>query len=130
MRSFTHKTRVAWVDTDTSGRIHYTAAMRWFEAAEHALMREVYAELGSPERVNLPRVHVEADYQGALLFEDEIACTAEVERVGGTSITYRYRVVNRSGETCVTGKIVAVAIGEDQRPCRLPDLLRKALESG
>ena len=130
MRSHTHHTRVAWIDTDTSGRIHYSAAMRWFEAAEHSLMREIYQELGNPPRLNLPRVHVEADYQGALVFEDEVACTAEVLRVGDSSITYGYKVVDQAGETCVTGKIVAVAIGENLRPCRIPDPLRAALESG
>src|SRR5919206_3902223 len=33
------RTRVAWVDTDTGGRIHFTAVFRWAEAAETALMR-------------------------------------------------------------------------------------------
>ena len=33
--------RVAWVDTDASGRIHFTAAFRWAEATETSLYREL-----------------------------------------------------------------------------------------
>ena len=33
--------RVAWVDTDAGGRIHFTAVFRWVEAAEVALMRRL-----------------------------------------------------------------------------------------
>jgi acyl-CoA thioesterase FadM len=33
--------RVAWVDTDAGGRIHFTAAFRWAEATETGLMREL-----------------------------------------------------------------------------------------
>src|SRR4051794_39630191 len=33
--------RVAWVDTDAGGRIHFTAAFRWAEAAETELVRSL-----------------------------------------------------------------------------------------
>jgi acyl-CoA thioester hydrolase len=35
------RTRVAWVDTDASGRIHFTAFFRWAELAETALRHEL-----------------------------------------------------------------------------------------
>src|SRR5205823_4746030 len=35
------RSRVAWIDTDAGGRIHFTAAFRWAEAAETALMRSL-----------------------------------------------------------------------------------------
>ncbi len=118
---------MAWVDTDTSGRIHYTAAMRYFEHVEHALMREVYAGVPEAERLNLPRVHVEADYKEALLFEDEIDCSVRVDAVGRSSITYGYEVHRLDGALAVSGKIIAVAIGKDGRPEEIPDSLRAAL---
>jgi acyl-CoA thioester hydrolase len=43
----TEQLRVNWIDTDASGRIHYTAALRYFEVAEHGLMREPYGAAGS-----------------------------------------------------------------------------------
>lgn len=127
MRSHTARLRVAWVDTDTSGRIHYTAAMRYFEYAEHALMREMYAELGDEPRMNLPRVHVEADYKAELRFEDEVDCAVRVVSVGRSSITYEYTVLRLDGTEAVRGRIVAVAIGEDGRPAAISPRCRKAL---
>ncbi len=111
-----------------SGRIHYTAAMRYFEAAEHGLMRAVNAEIGGEPQRNLPRVHVEADFREALRFDEEIDCRATVLQVGRTSITYGYEIRRPEGPLCITGKIVAVAIGADQRPTPLPDGLRAALQ--
>jgi hypothetical protein len=35
------QSRVAWVDTDAAGRIHFTAAFRWAEMAETALLRSL-----------------------------------------------------------------------------------------
>ena len=35
------QSRVAWVDTDAGGRIHFTAAFRWAEQAETALIRRL-----------------------------------------------------------------------------------------
>lgn len=129
MRSHSARLRVAWVDTDTSGRIHYTAAMRYFEQVEHGLMREVYAELGNEPRMNLPRVHVEADYKAELRFDDEVDCSVRVASVGRSSVTYEYRVLRLDGVEAVLGKIVAVAVGEDGRPTAISARCRTALET-
>jgi acyl-CoA thioester hydrolase len=127
LRSYTQRLRVAFIDTDLSGRIHYTAAMRYFEAAEHGLMREVYAEIGGEPRGNLPRVHVEADFREALGFDEEIDCRATVLKIGRTSITYGYEIRRPDGPLCITGRIVAVAIGPDERPTPLSEALCAAL---
>ena len=61
--------RVAWVDTDAGGRIHFTAAFRYAERAETALLRK----LGLVDRlVDYPRRRVEADFRRVLRFEDEV----------------------------------------------------------
>ena len=62
--------RVAWVDTDAGGRIHFTAAFRWAELAETALIRR----LGLIDETwgDYPRRKVEAEYLKVLRFEDEI----------------------------------------------------------
>ena len=51
--------RVAWVDTDAGGRIHFTAVFRWAEEAETELVRR----LGLPRERwgSFPRRKVEAD---------------------------------------------------------------------
>jgi len=123
--------RVNWVDTDASGLIHYTAALRYFEVAEHALMRRLFGERPVSERTFLlPRVHVEADYRAALRYPDEFECAARVAAVGRSSITYAYEIRRADGVVCIVGKIVAAAVDLAGRSIPLPDDAREALARG
>jgi acyl-CoA thioester hydrolase len=115
--------RVAWVDTDAGGRIHFTAAFRYAEAAETALMRQagLLDEWG-----DYPRRRVEADFRKVLRFEDEIETLIRVERVGTTSITYVWEIV-READICVEGRHTVVHVDAAGRPASLPQRVRAAL---
>ena len=117
--------RVAWVDTDAGGRIHFTAVFRWVEAAETALMRRLG---GMTEWGAFPRRHVEADYDKVLVFEDEVETRLHVERVGTTSITYAWEIA-KDGEVYVSGRHTVVHVDSGGRPSELPDALRTALSA-
>jgi acyl-CoA thioester hydrolase len=121
--------RVAWVDTDASGLIHYTAALRYFEAAEHALMRRLLGGLGLPSERTflLPRVHVEADYKAALRYPEEFDCAARVAAVGRSSVTYGYEIRRIDGVVAIVGKIVGVAVDLAGQTIPLPLELHAAL---
>ena len=115
--------RVAWIDTDAGGRIHFTAAFRWAEAAETSLMREhgMLDDWG-----HYPRRRVEAEYLKVLRFEDEFELRLVVERVGTTSVTYGWEV-SSAGALCVRGRHTVVHVSRDGRPAPLPDAIRSAL---
>jgi YbgC/YbaW family acyl-CoA thioester hydrolase len=120
--------RVNWVDTDASGLIHYTAALRYFEVAEHALMRKLFTGGAAVERTFLlPRVHVEADYRAALRYPDEFECVARVAAVGRSSVTFSYEVRRMDGVVAIVGRIVAVAVDVSGHSMPLPDAFRDAL---
>jgi acyl-CoA thioesterase FadM len=115
--------RVAWVDTDAGGRIHFTAAFRWAEAAETSLRRR----LGIVDDWGMyPRRRVEAEYLLVLRFEDEVELALAPERVGETSITWAW-TVERGGETCVTGRHTVVHVDDEGRAAPLPEAVRAAL---
>jgi acyl-CoA thioester hydrolase len=115
--------RVAWVDTDAGGRIHFTAAFRYAERAETALLRE----LGLVDRlVDYPRRRVEADFRAVLRFEDEVAVAIRPGRIGTTSITWDWQI-SRDAEVCVDGRHTVVHVGSDGRPAPLPDEVRELL---
>jgi acyl-CoA thioesterase FadM len=118
-----YRTRVAWVDTDAGGRLHFTAAFRWAEAAETGLRRELGLLDGWG---NTPRRHVEADFLRVLRFEDEVEVRIRAERLGRTSITWAWEVT-RDSEVCVTGRHVVVNVGPDGTAAELPDGVRTAL---
>src|SRR6266540_7523384 len=86
--------RIEWPDTDASGMYHNTAAFRFIEVAETALLdrlgfvHEIYGRH--------PRVHLEADFLRPLWFRDMVDIHLTVENVGRTSVTYRFEM--RSGD--------------------------------
>jgi acyl-CoA thioester hydrolase len=118
------RSRVAWVDTDAGGRIHFTAPFRWAEAAETALLRS----LGLlDDWGDYPRRAVEAEYLAVLRFEDEFEIELVVERIGTSSVTYSWEI-RRDGEICVRGRHTAVHVDADGRPVPLSPEVRRGLE--
>ena len=117
------RARVAWVDTDAGGRIHFTAAFRWAEMAETGMRRKLglLDEWGS-----YPRRRVEAEFLKVLVFEDEIEVRIRPERLGGTSITWAFEIA-RDRELCVQGTLVVVHVDDEGRPAPLTDAERAAL---
>lgn len=119
-----HRGRVAWVDTDAGGRIHYTAAFRWAEIAEHSLFRRIRPGF---EAAVFPRKSVEATYHSTLVFDDEFEVCLRAGSVGRTSVTFVWEV--HSGDVlCVEGRHTAVYVEADGRPAPLPDWFREGLE--
>lgn len=142
-----HRLRVRWVDTDASGRIHNTAAFRYFEETETELFRAIGGRFSAQAGgYDFPRVHVECDYLSPLGFDDVVEIEPRVERIGETSFTLAYtaRIVE-SGPferlltdgrqralpvTALRGRMVIVCV--DTRTggaTPLPHELRAALET-
>jgi YbgC/YbaW family acyl-CoA thioester hydrolase len=121
----TLETRVAWVDTDAGGRIHFTAAFRWAEEAETELMRA----LGLPRERwgSFPRRKVEAEYLKVLRFDDEIEVRLRVDNVGRTSVTYAWTIA-KGGEAHVKGRHTVVHVDAEGMPEPIDDALRAALD--
>lgn len=117
--------RVAWVDTDAGGRIHFTAAFRWAELAETALIRR----LGLIDETwgDYPRRKVEAEYLKVLRFEDEIEIRLRVEKVGRTSVTYAWTIA-KDGEAHVKGRHTVVHVDGEGHAEPLADTVRAALD--
>jgi acyl-CoA thioesterase FadM len=119
--------RIEWPDTDASTNYHNTAAFRFIEVAETALLER----LGLLEDVygRLPRVHIEADFLRALRFRDIVDIELGVAAVGKSSITYEF-VMRSSGEVAVRGKAVAALLSETGgRPVPWPEEHRTLLLS-
>ncbi len=129
MLSHTEKLRVRWVDTDASGRIHYTAAFRYFEIAEWELMRKSGFPLSDHRKISgLPRVNVSATFYAPLFVDEPIEVKVWVERVGTTSITFAGEIY-RAQERCVSGTITAVFVNQDEQPQPIPEAIRQALNA-
>jgi len=109
---FSWQSRIRFVDTDASGRIHYTALFRHLEAAEFEFMRSIghgYGRLDAEQLVRYPRVHVECDFMSALRCDDLISTQVTVARVGQASYTLAF-VVMLEDRQAAAGKITVVCM--------------------
>ncbi|HTP87325.1 MAG TPA: thioesterase family protein [Bryobacteraceae bacterium] len=129
---FTWPVRVRFVDTDASYRIHYTAMLRHFEAAEIEFFRSLGRERKdvSTAAVNFPRVHVECTYTAFVQFDDLLEIAVRVERIGRTSYTLRFDAGIES-RPVAHGSVTAVCVERSTRrshpmPPELVDMLKKA----
>lgn len=125
MRKFTHEGLVRWSETDASGRFHFIAAFVWVEEAEHRLYREIEPE--APLR-DLPRRAVKASYQSTFYAGDSYRVRLRVKRVGKSSITYSWTVLNGSLAS-IEGEHTVVLVGGNGRPAAIPDHFRAGLEA-
>ncbi|NOY57042.1 MAG: acyl-CoA thioesterase [Actinobacteria bacterium] len=105
--STTIRRRLEWIDTDAAGIWHYSTVIRYAEAAESALHRE----LGIVEFTfgALPRVHVEFDFVRPVLFDEVVCVTLTVDEVGDSSLTYHIEL-SVDGQQVTTGKVVVALI--------------------
>src|ERR1700760_2782755 len=88
---FRFQTRIRFIDTDASGRIHYTAMFRYFESAEIEFLRTLGVSYSMSKGFTFPRVHVECDFKLALTHDDLIDIDLAVAKVGRSSIRFEFQ---------------------------------------
>jgi len=127
MPNFKHRVRVAFVDTDASGRIHFTAMLRYFEAAELEFLRWLGFSYRAAPHTGYPRVRVECEYRSAIVFDDELDIAVSVKRIGSSSYTLEFAAL-KDGAVAASGTIVAVCVDRvKQKAQAMPERLREAL---
>jgi acyl-CoA thioester hydrolase len=126
---FRFETRIRFIDTDASGRIHYTAMFRYFESAEIEFLRTLGISYDARRGYNLPRVHVECDFLRVIGHDDLIQIEVCVTSLGRSSIRFEFQTF-KAGELAAKGAVVvACADRETLRSVPMPDELRAKLSS-
>jgi YbgC/YbaW family acyl-CoA thioester hydrolase len=126
---YRHSCEVAFADTDASGWMHFPNIFRYFEEAEHAFLRSRGLLVFDRARGGWPRVNVSCDYQRPLLTGERIEVLLEIARLGNSSVTWNFSVVNASGETAARGSVTTVRVNHEGRPQPLDAQERSALGS-
>ncbi len=125
---FRFQTRIRFIDTDASGRIHYTAMFRYFESAETEFMRTLGIVYGK-EEFTFPRVHVECDFKLALEHDDLIDIEVCLTRLGRSSARFEFRTMKQDALAATGVIVVACMERKTQRAIPIPGALRSRLES-
>jgi YbgC/YbaW family acyl-CoA thioester hydrolase len=126
---FVWPSRVRFVDTDASGRIHFTAMLRHFEAAEIEFLRSLgllYKDAAA-SAVNFPRVQVECTYVAMVKYDDPLEIAVWVERVGNASYKLAFEA-SVEERLVARGFVTAVCVDVNTGRSRaLPPELAEAL---
>lgn len=128
---FRFQTRIRFVDTDASGRIHYTAMFRHFEAAEQEFLRSMGCAYSEPEfaAFGFPRVHVECDFLSEIRFDWLVDVGVSVERVGSSSFTLSFTASVES-RLAAKGRITVVCTDRQTgRSCPIPERMASELRA-
>ena len=126
---FIWQSRVRFGDTDPSGRIFYISLLHHFDHAEVEFLRSrgVGYNLIQNANVGFPRVHVECDYTGPLIYDDLMDIAVTVDRVGHASFTLAFEA-RVNGRSAAHGKVTIACIDRQTwRAAALPENLRAAL---
>ncbi len=125
---FHFQARIRFIDTDASGRIHYTAMFRYFESAEIEFMRSLGVTYGGRE-LDFPRVHAECDFFVPMVHDDLIDIEVCLTKLGRSSGRLEFRTL-RDGMLAAKGVVVIVCVDKQtQRAVPIPAELRSKLEA-
>jgi YbgC/YbaW family acyl-CoA thioester hydrolase len=122
-----HASEVAFADTDASGWLHFPNIFRHVEAAEHELLKSRGILVFDRTQGGWPRVKVACDYQRPLQAGERIEVLLAISRIGGSSITWDFEILNAAGATAAFGSMITVRVDATGRPQRISDAERAAL---
>jgi acyl-CoA thioester hydrolase len=124
---FRFQTRIRFIDTDASGRIHYTAMFRYFESAEIEFFRTLGVSYNAARGYNLPRVHVECDFMRVIGHDDLITIEVSLTKLGRSSIRLDFRTFKEEELAANGAVIMACADRKTLASAPIPDDLRAKL---
>jgi 4-hydroxybenzoyl-CoA thioesterase len=119
---FVSRMPVRFADVDHAGIVYYPVFFHYFHVAFEEFFRDrlgprAYVDLLDRRRIGFPSVSAGCDYQRPLRFGDTVEVEMAVERLGGRSITFGYRVF-RAADAQVARELAA----EGRNTCAVVDL--------
>jgi YbgC/YbaW family acyl-CoA thioester hydrolase len=123
--SFRHQTTVRFNEVDRAGIAFFGRVFEYcHEAFEEMMMAggDALQRCFEEEGWGMPLVHAEADYKRPMRMGERLQIELEVERVGGTSLSFGYRVLGAEGDLRATVRLVHAFVSlEDFRPSPVPE---------
>ena len=132
---FTCDIPIRFNDVDQARIVYYPHFFHFCHVAMEELFARVvgvpYHELIDRDGITLPTVHVDGDFSAPVTFGQTLRIGVELERMGETSMTFRFTAARTTDDTVVfRGAVTMVCVRmRDFTPVRLPEPYRAALET-
>lgn len=120
---------IAFGDTDASGWMHFPNVFKYAEQAEHAFLRSRGVLVFDREKGGWPRVKVTCDFKRPFQCGDSFEVLLGIPRIGTSSVTWDFEVVNAAGEIAAFGSMTNVRVDHQGRPQEITAAERAAMES-
>lgn len=111
MPAFIYKRRIAFHETDAAGVVYFANFFHLAEEAETHAIASLNC-IVTRDGYLYPRVHVEADYLAPLQFFDEVAVHCNIDKIGSSSIQWRFEIHGPKGH-CATVKAISARRNRD-----------------
>ena len=118
---------IAFGETDASGWMHFPNVFKYVEAAEHAFLRSRGVLVFDREQGGWPRVKVTCDYKRPFLCGERYEVLLAISRMGASSVTWDFEMVNGLGEIAASGRMTNVRVDAQGRPREITAEERGAL---
>ena len=118
-----------WSDNDAYGHVNNTVYYQWFDSAVNALLVGAgLLDIADGDPIGLV-VETGCSYFAALSFPSDVDVGIAIDRLGGSSITYRIGIFAAgSAEPAAQGHFTHVYVDRaSRRPVPLPDAWRETL---
>jgi 1,4-dihydroxy-2-naphthoyl-CoA hydrolase len=130
---FTYETEIKWHQTDAAGVLFFAHQFTLIHDAYQTLMQSIGFPLSRfIQELNyaLPIVHAEADYKIPLTAGDQIKINVTVTKIGNSSFTLAYTLLNKKNVEVGTANTIHVSIDKDsKKKINLPVSLMNALQT-
>lgn len=122
---FEFKYRVAWVDTDALGIMHFSNYFRLCERTEQEFMNSIGLE---DEETFLPRVDAKCTFKYPLRFNEVTSVAMKVKEIGNSHLTFSYEIYNESSaKLSAICEIVVVSVDKNMNKKKLDERIVKKL---
>lgn len=121
---------VAFGETDASGWMHFPNVFKYVEAAEHECLRARGILVFDRTQGGWPRVKVSCEYKRPFLAGDSFEVLLGISRIGASSITWDFQVLNAAEEIAAFGSMTNVRVDHQGKPVLITDDERLKLGGG
>jgi YbgC/YbaW family acyl-CoA thioester hydrolase len=130
---FEFRTRVRFHQADPAGVLFFGRVFELVSDAYEELIRLAFLRFEDVFRAReflVPIVHAEADYRRPIWVGEQVTLRLEIQRIGRSSLTYGFEVLDDSGELRVRGRIVHAFVDSSSfETIEIPPHVRQQLET-
>jgi acyl-CoA thioester hydrolase len=130
-KSYLHKLRVRYAETDQMGVVHHGNYPTFLEEARTAWLRNMGISYKKMEEsgIGLPITSVSVNYKKSALYDDVLTIKTTLSKIPNVRLEFDYEIYNQAQELLATAKTELVFINMiSKRPTKAPDYFLEALE--